>query len=187
MWQLSSTEKGRRCGRGENSCVCFNVRAAGRLRKAETGSKSRITLMMNTNLCLLWLHILCSLFGPNWIEKQTVTLLLAWQWKIDHTGLSESHIAVSSTNKWGLTRHTKVDLKCLICTTTLPFSSLSPLSPHTHSMQCFVYTVWCHHTNLAQQFRPRAPTFMESRASSARCLFVSVPYWNTVLTCAVHL
>lgn len=108
-------------------------------------------------------------------------LLLTWQWKIDHTSFSVLHIAISSTSKWRLTRHTKINLKSLIWTTTLNFSSLSPLwgfKDQTHSMRCCVYTVWCHHTNLAQQFRPKASSFMERRASSAQSLFVSVSYWN---------
>lgn len=70
MWLLSSTAKERRCGRRENSCVCFNVKAGGRLRKAEMRSKSRITLGMNTNLRLLWLLIHFSLFKPNWNKKK---------------------------------------------------------------------------------------------------------------------
>lgn len=93
-----------------------------------------------------------------------------------------ARIAVSSTNKWGLTRHTKINLKCLIWTTTLHFCSLSPLwgfKDQTLSMWCYVYTVWCHHTNLAQQFCLKASSFMEQRASSARSLFVSVSYWNS--------
>lgn len=89
--------------------------------------------------------------------------------------------AVSSVSQCGLTRHTKINLKCLIFTTTLLFSSLSPVwdfKDQTHSMWCFVYTVWCHHTNLARQFRPKASSFMERRASTARSLSVSVSYWN---------
>ena len=63
-------KKERRCGRGENSCKCFNVRAGGRLREEGMRSQSRITLMMNTNLRPSWLLVPCSLFKPSWMGKK---------------------------------------------------------------------------------------------------------------------
>ena len=42
----------------------------------------------------------------------------------------------------------------------------------THSVWCFVYTVWCHHTNLARQFVPRSIMLLgaEDRFSNIRFL-----------------
>lgn len=61
------------CRRGKNLCVCFNVKAAGRLREAEMRSASRITLRTNTNIYPLWLLIPRSLFRPNWIGGRRKT------------------------------------------------------------------------------------------------------------------
>lgn len=85
MWLLSSTEGGKEVWeKRESSRECFDVRAGGRLRKAVMRSKSRITLRMNTNLCLLWLPIPCSLFQPNWIVgrggRHTVAGLAMKNW-----------------------------------------------------------------------------------------------------------
>lgn len=95
--------------------------------------------------------------------------------------LSLLRSAVSSLSQCGLTKRTKINLECLIFTTTPHFSLFFPVwgfKDQTHSMWCFVYTVWCHHTNLARQFCPTASPFMEWRASSARFLSVSMSNWN---------
>lgn len=91
------------------------------------------------------------------------------------------HSAVSSLSQCGLTKHTKINLECLIFTTTPHFSLFFPVwgfKDQRHSMWCFVYTVWCHHTNLARQFCPTASPFMEWRASSARFFSVSTSNCN---------
>ena len=55
----------------------------------------------------------------------------------------------------------------------------------THSVWCFVYTVWCHHTNLARQFVPRSIILLGAEDGFSNIRFLSRRHGETLLmTCA---